>query len=126
MNLLCPLCLGDHTEQYFQKKGARDFYQCRICQLVFLDPQQRLNAQQEKAEYDLHNNQSDDKGYRQFLSRLQQPLMMSIKSGAKGLDFGCGPGPTLSLMLEEAGYAISLYDIFYHDKLIHHFFAPLV
>lgn len=30
-----------------------------------------------------------------------------------GLDYGCGPGPTLSVMLEERGFAMEIYDPFF-------------
>ena len=33
--------------------------------------------------------------------------------GNCGLDFGSGPGPTLSLMFEEAGYSVAVYDHYY-------------
>jgi hypothetical protein len=33
--------------------------------------------------------------------------------GSHGLDFGSGPGPTLSIMFEEAGHTMSLYDYYY-------------
>jgi hypothetical protein len=119
LKLICPLCAGECCQHYYQqvsaKTPARDYFQCQCCQLVFLDPGLRLSARQERAEYDLHENSADDKGYRQFLSRLQQPLQERIKPLAKGLDFGCGPGPVLSQMLSEDGYALSVYDIFYHD-----------
>lgn len=55
-----------------------------------------------------------DSGYRKFLSRLSIPLMERLQPGQKGLDFGCGPGPTLSVMMEEAGYKMELYDPFYY------------
>ncbi len=35
---------------------------------------------------------------------------------SRGLDFGCGPGPTLSRMFEEAGFPMSLHDPFYANK----------
>ena len=35
--------------------------------------------------------------------------------GSCGLDFGCGPGPTLSVMFEEAGFSMAVYDRFYAD-----------
>jgi len=44
-------------------------------------------------------------------------LLEKLKPKSSGLDFGCGPGPTLSVILEEAGHNISLYDPIYHpDK----------
>jgi SAM-dependent methyltransferase len=67
----------------------------------------------EKAEYDLHTNSPEDAGYRKFLSRLSDPLCDRLPRACRGLDFGCGPGPTLSVMLAEAGHDISLYDPFY-------------
>ncbi len=120
MNLICPLCTAEDIQHYhqqiFRKRSSRDFYQCERCQLVFLDPVQRLSAEQEKAEYELHENSVDDKAYREFLSRVQVPLQDRIKPASCGLDYGCGPGPALSMMLVEQGYAMSVYDIFYHDN----------
>ena len=41
------------------------------------------------------------------------PLLAILPSNSYGLDFGSGPGPTLSLMLEECGHKVDLYDKFY-------------
>ncbi|MFA0697998.1 class I SAM-dependent methyltransferase, partial [Vibrio sp. 10N.222.49.C9] len=51
---------------------------------------------------------------RKFLSRVQIPLAERIGSHKQGLDFGCGPGPTLSLMMQEAGHDVDLYDLYYY------------
>ncbi len=48
-----------------------------------------------------------------FITRLFS-MLERVSPQSQGLDFGCGPGPTLSLMLEEAGHSMALYDIFYH------------
>ena len=50
----------------------------------------------------VHNNNPYDSEYRKFLSKIIEPLIDKIIPGAKGLDYGSGPGPTLSLMLETA------------------------
>lgn len=35
------------------------------------------------------------------------------------MDFGCGLGPTLSKMFEEAGFSVNIYDVFYaEDKTV--------
>lgn len=100
-------------------RDRRTFWQCAQCSLVFVDPVERLNATQEKAEYDLHNNDCDDPGYRQFLSRVVTPLCQQIKAPANGLDFGCGPGPALAQMLRERDYNMAIYDPFYApDKTV--------
>lgn len=66
-----------------------------------------------KAHYDCHNNDPGDLRYRAFLSRLANPLIDRLTIGAHGLDYGSGPGPTLSLMLEEAGFTTDIFDPLY-------------
>lgn len=73
----------------------------------------QLSDKEEKAEYDKHENNPDDLGYRQFLGRMFEPMNLRIQSESNGMDFGCGPGPTLSVMFEEVGHRVSLYDKFY-------------
>jgi hypothetical protein len=103
------------VNHYFEDK-RRAYLQCQQCELVFVKPEQRLEAKEEKAHYDLHENDPSDAGYRRFLSRIADPLTDKISSNSHGLDFGCGPGPTLSIMLEEAGHTMELYDIYYHPE----------
>lgn len=106
------MCVGSATRDYTHDKKRR--YQiCDTCTLVFVPQKYHLSASYEKAEYDLHENDPGDAGYRRFLSRVTVPLLARLKTGARGLDFGCGPGPTLSVMLEEAGHSLALYDKYY-------------
>lgn len=72
-----------------------------------------MSAAAEKAEYDKHQNSPHDTGYRRFLGRLFTPLLAKLAANARGLDFGSGPGPTLSVMFEEQGHCMSIYDPFY-------------
>lgn len=117
-DLYCPLC-GSVDPSPFFRDPDRDYLRCRRCLLVFVHPGQRLSAGAEKREYDLHENSVDDPAYRQFLSRLAIPLQRRLPEGARGLDFGCGPGPALAAMFEESGFNVSLYDIFYYpDKAV--------
>ena len=85
------------------------------CRLVFVPKRFWLSVEEEKARYDLHENSSLDPGYRRFLSRLSKPLLEKLSPLQKGLDFGCGPGPTLSLLLEEQSHHVDLYDLYYHN-----------
>ena len=109
----CPLCSCDNVP-VFHRDRRRDYLRCQRCALVFVPAEFFLTAEQEKAEYDLHRNELDDPGYRDFLRRLAEPLSQRLGVGASGLDFGCGPGPALAAMLRERGYSVALYDIFYH------------
>lgn len=109
--LSCPLCDALNIKLFYQEK--RDYYQCLNCFMVFVNPQQFLSLDDEKAMYDRHNNSPYDLSYRKFLSRLFTPMMAHLTINKHGLDFGSGPGPTLSVMFEEAGHSMSLYDKFY-------------
>jgi len=91
----------------------RCYFRCTDCELVFADPGSHLTPEQEQAEYDLHENDPSDIRYRAFLSRLAEPLLKRLEPGMQGLDYGCGPGPTLSVMLSERGMAVHDYDPIY-------------
>lgn len=107
----CPLCCSTSI-QAFARDAARNYYQCSHCELVFVPPQFHLPQADEKAQYDLHSN-VDEPGYRTFLQRVCNPLLGRIGIASSGLDFGCGPGPVLAIMLREQGHSVSLYDQFY-------------
>lgn len=111
-NLVCPLCGGARVTVYHHDK-VRRYLTCATCALVFVPPDSHLSTSAEKACYDLHENQPDDPGYRRFLERLYTPLKARLAANARGLDVGCGPGPTLSVMFEEAGHTVALYDPYY-------------
>ncbi len=110
---VCPLCHHTARIAYYQDK-RRAYWQCTRCQLVHVDPSQYLEPSEEKAHYDLHENNPSDQGYRRFLSRVAAPLNQRLAPHSYGLDFGCGPGPTLSLMLQEQGHNLSLYDLYFY------------
>ena len=108
----CPLCFSGESA-FFHRDKQREFFRCRQCALVFVPTQSHLSKADEKSYYDLHQNSPLDSGYRTFLERLSKPLLKQLEPGSQGLDFGSGPGPTLSLILEEAGHRVGLYDPFY-------------
>ena len=109
----CPLCKHVNTPLFHQDKRLC-YFQCQQCFLVFADPVSRLSAEDELAQYQLHNNDINDAGYRQFLQRLATPLLQHLAaSGLDGLDFGCGPGPLLAKMLSEAGQNMAVWDPFF-------------
>lgn len=127
----CPLCGGKEASLYYQdnnKRSTRPYFQCLTCSLVFVPAIYYLTAEQEKAEYDLHENDLQDAGYHQFLQRFWQPFKACLAeqganhgrlSGAEILEFGCGPGPALAGIMENDGYSVSKYDYFYFpDKVV--------
>lgn len=113
----CPLCGADQTQPFHQDK-RRSYFRCEICALVFVAAKDRPTSAQEKAIYDLHQNQLDDLGYRRFLMRFATPFLQYLPSNSlSGLDFGCGPGPLLAEILKNGGHEMALYDPFYAPDL---------
>ncbi|MCK9505957.1 MAG: class I SAM-dependent methyltransferase [Porticoccaceae bacterium] len=108
----CPLCLQTQTH-FFLADAKRDYWRCQNCCLIYVPKSFHLSPDDEKAHYDLHQNSPHDPGYRGFLGRLFQPMVKRLAPTASGLDFGCGPGPTLSVMFEESGRRVRLYDPYY-------------
>lgn len=113
----CPLCGlggGDH----FHRDRRREYLRCPVCALVYVPAPWHLDAAAEKSVYDLHENDPADAGYRRFLSRLSEPLLRRLgERSARGLDFGCGPGPALAQVLREAGHSVALYDPYYFPDI---------
>jgi hypothetical protein len=110
--MTCSLCCSANVVPYAEAH-ARRYFRCLVCGLVFMDPAQRLSAAAEMAHYETHENDPLDSGYRSFLRRLSVPLAAHLSRGAEGLDYGSGPGPTLSLMLQEQGYRMQVFDPFF-------------
>lgn len=113
----CPLCQSSNPHSVFNKAdpvfGPREYEQCPDCKLIYLLPQYFLSLDEEKERYDLHQNHPGDQGYVDFLNLLIEPLCGYVPEGSTGVDYGCGPGPTVSLLLERKGMKIVNYDPVY-------------
>ena len=109
----CPVCDRD-AGRLFASVDRHDYYRCRICEATFLARDQLPSARKELEEYRLHRNAPDDPAYRGFLSRLAKPLLARLPPGTTGLDYGCGPGPTLAALMRSGGHRMALYDPFFH------------
>lgn len=57
----------------------------------------------------------NDDGYRRFVAPITSRILASYRPSDKGLDFGSGTGPVISVVLEEAGYDITQFDPFFRD-----------
>lgn len=111
----CPLCrdLGPHESVF----GADDraYRLCGNCRLIFVDRSDHLSRESAEAHYRTHENSIDNEGYVAFLRRAIDPLLPYLSPEMRGLDFGSGPGPTLSLILRRQGLDCSDYDPLFAD-----------
>jgi len=112
---ICPLCNTSQTQKFSQSEN-REYHLCSVCDLVFVPSQFFVSRDEEKAKYDNHQNSPDNEGYCAFLDKLLSPLEEALNKEAKGLDFGSGPGPTLSILMRDRGFKMDIYDVFYHDN----------
>lgn len=81
--------------------------------LIFADPEQRCSGAEEKQRYETHENSIEQSGYVAFLERVLDPVLPNLRAGDRGLDYGCGPGPTLSALVRNKGIHCEDYDPFF-------------
>lgn len=97
------------------------------------------DPEKEKGRYESHNNDIYDERYQAFVSPVVESVLQDFTEGEKGLDFGAGPGPVISKLLQDKNYDIVQYDpYFYNDstllekkyhyivccEVIEHFYTP--
>ncbi|MEK9712160.1 MAG: class I SAM-dependent methyltransferase [Thalassolituus sp.] len=116
----CPLCHESAQICVLESAMPRRYLSCDSCGLAFMHPADYLSAADEKAYYATHENSIEDEGYVRFLNILLEPLLSCIagKQDLHALDYGCGPGPTLSVLLEKAGVNCDNYDPFFFPQAV--------
>lgn len=110
----CALCDSAPVETIDSRAGK--LFRCGHCGLVFVDKAKYLSAEESRQRYSLHNNDSNDKGYCDFLSQAIQAAKPFLSAGLRGLDYGCGPGPTLSKLMQCEGFTVEDYDPLFFDR----------
>ena len=121
--MICPLCknkdLTLYCESLSYKKTMESFYSCQSCGLISKNQDMILSSQEESKRYQEHNNDPTDPGYQNFLLKAVNPLHQRLPSRSTGLDFGCGPGPTVSILMKELGHNVFNYDpYFFPDQTL--------
>ncbi|MBO8129762.1 MAG: class I SAM-dependent methyltransferase [Peptococcaceae bacterium] len=113
---MCTLC----RQVSFEIKGLeKRYYRCPNCDLFFLDPECHLSPEEEKERYTLHDNTCENKGYvamfRRFIRKAVEPYKDTIRNA---LDYGCGPGPVLKVLLEDMGIKTDIYDPYFFPSRV--------
>lgn len=134
---ICPMCLNKSSFSQVSGPDHRIFLSCDKCKLVFTATSFQPKRKEEEKRYKQHKNGIQYPGYVKFLNQAIEPALPFLLKKMKGLDYGCGPTPTLSLLLERQGYTCENYDpIFFPDlpegpfdfifatECFEHFFFP--
>lgn len=133
----CPLCDSSLLLETVKGPDARGYRRCVNCSLLFVEPHFLLSKEEEKKQYLTHNNGIEHQGYVAFLNQAVEPALPLLYPNMHGLDFGCGPVPTLSIMLRQHGFVCDDYDPIFFPELptktfdfifatecFEHFFSP--
>jgi len=107
----CALC--GSTTTAFAVVQKRAYHQCSTCNGISLHPSHFLSDNLEKKRYETHNNDVTDPGYRRFVSPIVDAILTDYDPIDKGLDFGSGTTPIITVMLRNLNYDIDSYDPFF-------------
>ncbi|PIQ61423.1 MAG: methyltransferase type 12 [Bacteroidetes bacterium CG12_big_fil_rev_8_21_14_0_65_60_17] len=108
----CPLCLAQSPASIVPIEGphAARLHHCTVCDLVFRHRDESPTQDEERAHYLTHENGPDRPGYVRFLEQAVNPALLNMEPGMRGVDWGSGPGPTLSGLVRRAGFDCHDYD----------------
>jgi SAM-dependent methyltransferase len=115
-NRTCKICTQETTAIH-DPQFAADYYYCCNCSFIFKDETHILPPEKAKERYLLHINTPQDKGYVEMLKTFIRRSVLPFQSGGRtALDYGSGPGPVLADLLEEMGYSVDIYDIYFAPR----------
>jgi len=107
----CILCGSEKlSSQVVEKKT---YFSCTLCDLIFLNPAERLSQDLEKARYQQHENNVLDSGYQAFVAPLFMQITKKVSKTARGLDYGSGKDSAISYLLTQDGYQIRKFDPYF-------------
>jgi len=134
---ICSLCENKRAFSFVTGPDSRQYLHCPVCRLIFVPPSLLPSVEQEEKRYLQHNNGLHHRGYLKFLSQAVDAAAPFLFENASGLDYGCGPSPSLSVLLEKKGLEFTNYDpIFFPEmpsgpfdfifatECFEHFFSP--
>lgn len=115
----CKICNSD-TTVITDNKTKKKYHKCPTCSYIFLDEAFYVDEAREKKHYDKHHNTLESLGYVKMFEDLVEEFVLPHKEGIKSaLDFGCGEGEVLPIVLERASIACDRYDLFYFPKKVY-------
>jgi SAM-dependent methyltransferase len=112
----CRLCHAADGLTPVRGRDPRRYVRCGRCQLIQLEREFFLDEADERARYLSHQNHIDSPGYVAFLDQAVAPALLHLNAHMRGLDYGCGPSPTLSALLHRAQIPCDDYDPYFRPE----------
>jgi hypothetical protein len=115
----CKICNAEVTILE-DKKTSKIYYKCSTCKYIFLDEEFYIDEKKEKSHYDKHHNNLESLGYVKMFEELVDEFVKPLRNEIKtSLDFGCGEGEVLPIVLERNDIKCDRYDLFYFPQKIY-------
>jgi len=115
----CKLC-NCKTTIISDKKIDKNYYRCLECDYIFIDEKHILDAESEKKHYNNHDNNLESLGYVKMFEKIIDEFITSDTKDIKtALDFGCGEGEVLPILLERKDIKCDRYDLFYFPTKVY-------
>lgn len=108
----CLIC-NNETNKLFDPQMKVTYLSCKKCGFISKQKDFFPDKETEKGRYDLHHN--DDDYYRDSFSEVIDDYIAKLDIETI-LDFGSGPYPVLTKLLENK-YDVTMYDPFYYNDL---------
>ena len=108
----CKICNCD-TKMIDDIQLNKQYHHCQNCECIALDPVHYLSLEKENALYNNHHNTLENEGYVKMFEDFLDYFWDNLPSNKKALDFGSGPTPVLSQLLQKRGACVDCYDKFY-------------
>jgi len=132
----CPLC---NTKSPMFYEDRQRYCRCPECRAVFVVEEDLPQRDEERQRYEMHDIDTEDEGYRTFVSPITEAIQKDFTATHKGLDFGAGRSAIIAVVLRESGYDVLNYDPYFHNypqylqaeydyisscEVIEHFYKP--
>ncbi|MGE4396378.1 MAG: class I SAM-dependent methyltransferase [Sulfurimonas sp.] len=116
---ICKICSSD-TTSITDTKTKKTYHKCPECRYISLDEAFYVDEEREKKHYDKHHNTLESLGYVKMFEDLVEEFVLPYKDEIRSaLDFGCGEGEVLPIVLQRNGVACDRYDLFYFPTKVY-------
>ncbi|TKI70365.1 class I SAM-dependent methyltransferase [Sulfurimonas crateris] len=116
---ICKIC-SSNTTSITDTKTQKIYHKCPECRYISLDEAFYVDEEREKKHYDKHHNTLESLGYVKMFEDLVEEFVLPYKDEIRSaLDFGCGEGEVLPIVLQRSGVASDRYDLFYFPTKVY-------
>ena len=97
------------------------YYYCHDCEVIFIDPAEIVDSEEEKERYEGHDNNHQNEGYVQMFEDFIKTVInphINLEQINNVLEFGCGLGPVLADLLTAKELNVDRYDPYFFPEKV--------